>query len=1845
MIYAEEKRLALIPMTFLKFISPLLLTLSFVVPAFSAITLSNGNLTPASQGAQYSATFVAIGGTAPYTYSIWSGVLPSGLSVSANVLSGIPQNAGTFNFVVRVVDSTNLFNDIPLTLQVNSSSGLQILTSSLPQGQAGASYITSLGAAGGTGSYLWDLESNSFLPNGLTIASNGTILGVPNVVGDFSFVVRVRDSGGNIALANFTIRINSNLLAIGTTSLPNGNLGGFYSQALTITGGTQPYFISVFSGALPPGLSLSNSGVISGTPAALGASNFTIRVSDSSVGGGSALRPLAITIVPAQFAINPVPLPVGQVASAYSATISAAGGTAPYNYSILTGSLPTGINFTNGTFSGTPSVSGSFPLVLRAQDSTSAVVTANFNLVINSITLILSNAPLPNAVINQNYSFTFTASGGFNPYNFSLVGGTLPSGFSLSSSGVLSGFSSVAGSFPISVRVTDGQNSTNQASFTLTISSNNLSLNTNSLPTAFSNLSYTANLSATGGSTPYQFSIFSGALPQGLTLLSNGTISGTPTVEGTFLITFRVQDAAQASAQSTVSLVVSSAGVKITTLSLASGRLGQPYSGNISASGGNPPYNFILSAGLLPNGLTMSLAGFITGVPAIAGNSSFTVRVIDNSGTAAESNFSLSINTSALSLSNFNLPTAQLSQAYSVNLSGSGGAAPYSFLIVSGGLPPGISLAANGAFTGTASAVGIYNFAVEARDAVAATAIFNLSILVNTNAVTITTTNLNGGVLGQFYSSQLAASGGSGIYTYLLQSGSLPSGLNLSGTGQVSGTPNSSGSSSFTVRVTDSLGTTSTANLSILISASGNLVISNTSLPSGQLNQPYNAVLSFSGGVAPYTPSIVNGFLPPGLTLNQFGGISGTPTTGGNYTFLLRVTDGTGAIAQRSLSINIGISNFFVSTTSLPNGQVGQSYSSQISASGGQFPYNWSVVAGGLPSGLTLSSQGLLAGIPSGIGLFQFTVQATDATGIAAQKQFDLTIGSFFLSFLTTNIPQGSINQQFSFQLLASGGSVPYAFSIVSGSLPQGLTLSVSGLIQGIPVTTSLSVITFRVTDLVGATAQVVLNVAVGQTVLQFTTTSIPSTSIGQNYSVPLLVVGGATPYSFSISSGTLPAGFALSSSGTINGVASATGTFPFTVRVQDSANSIVLQNFTLTVAASTLQFTTTTLPAGRLNQVYSQTLQTTGGTLPVRFEILSTLTSGFLPPGVSLSLGGILSGTPQSTGTFTFSVRATDAVNLVAQTTFTLVITAAGPSITTSQLPGGTAGQTYSQNISAAGGTPPYAFSVASGQLPPSLSLSSTGILSGTANSPGIYSFTVRVTDSLQQSADVAFSIDISAGAISLSINALAPPPGLLYFPYSFLLSASGGRTPYAWSIPTGSIPNGVRLDPNGLMSGLLLSPGVYRFTARVSDANGATSDVSLAVTVANSVRLGTSRVGNAYSAQLPVPTFGRSPFSFTLNGNALGGLPVGLSLAADGLITGTATTAGDYTFGVLVRDGNGFSSNAVYNISVLTGLGLSILTPSLPGGATGSPYSQTLEASGGRPPYQWVVSSGAVPNGLILNPATGQITGSPTLQGTGFFVARVTDASGSSATSYFGISVGAAGSPVINAITSAASYGANGVAPGELLVIFGGTLGPQSLTSFSLVNNAVPSLLAGTRVLFDGVAAPIIYTQAGQASVIAPYSLQGSPSTRIVVDYLGFQSTPFLLPVVSSKPGLFTVDGSGQGPAALLNQNGSLNTSSNRAAKESVIVLYLTGAGAMSPAGLEGRVAAGISSLNQQTLVTINGAPAAVQYAGNAPGLVEGVVQVNVKLPLNTVAGQNLIVVQIGSTTTTANTTVWVE
>ncbi len=241
------------------------------------------------------------------------------------------------------------------------------------------------------------------------------------------------------------------------------------------------------------------------------------------------------------------------------------------------------------------------------------------------------------------------------------------------------------------------------------------------------------------------------------------------------------------------------------------------------------------------------------------------------------------------------------------------------------------------------------------------------------------------------------------------------------------------------------------------------------------------------------------------------------------------------------------------------------------------------------------------------------------------------------------------------------------------------------------------------------------------------------------------------------------------------------------------------------------------------------------------------------------------------------------------------------------------------------------------------------------------------------------------------------------------------------------------------------------------------------------------------------------------------------------------------------------------------------------------------------------------------------------------------------------------AAACPQISAagIANAASYAGGFVAPGEILVIYGTNLGPASLQTLRLTGGGafVTKELGGARVLFDGVAAPMIYALEGQVSAVVPFSVESSPATTIQVEYGGCRSNGVSLPVRPSAPGIFTLDASGRGQGAILNQDYAVNGSSAPAEPGSVVMIFATGGGQTQPASKDGEVVPfELRPLTLPVSVRIGGRTAEVIYAGAAPGMVSGVVQVNAKVPEGLPGGAAAVEITIGSERSQPGVTVWV-
>ena len=223
----------------------------------------------------------------------------------------------------------------------------------------------------------------------------------------------------------------------------------------------------------------------------------------------------------------------------------------------------------------------------------------------------------------------------------------------------------------------------------------------------------------------------------------------------------------------------------------------------------------------------------------------------------------------------------------------------------------------------------------------------------------------------------------------------------------------------------------------------------------------------------------------------------------------------------------------------------------------------------------------------------------------------------------------------------------------------------------------------------------------------------------------------------------------------------------------------------------------------------------------------------------------------------------------------------------------------------------------------------------------------------------------------------------------------------------------------------------------------------------------------------------------------------------------------------------------------------------------------------------------------------------------------------------------------PTLNAsaIVNAASYQGGAVAPGEFVTIFGANYGPGSLVNGQLDSSGrFSSNLAGTQVSFDGIPAPFYYAVAGQVSVIVPFEVAGKSQTVVQYQYNNVQSNTVTLPVAAAAPGIFAANASGTGPGAILNPDYSINSAANPCPAGSFIQIYGTGGGTVSGGASDGGLAAGAANLTQQVTATIGGINAPVLYAGSAPGLVNGVLQIDLTIPPGLASGPQPVVISVG-------------
>ncbi len=366
------------------------------------------------------------------------------------------------------------------------------------------------------------------------------------------------------------------------------------------------------------------------------------------------------------------------------------------------------------------------------------------------------------------------------------------------------------------------------------------------------------------------------------------------------------------------------------------------------------------------------------------------------------------------------------------------------------------------------------------------------------------------------------------------------------------------------------------------------LDVTTKSLPNGQVGTAYSATLMATGGTAPYAWTLTSGTLPAGLSLSANGAITGTPTAAADAAALGFTVKDSGnpmqsGTAQLTMTIAANVAPLVVTTTSLPNGQVGTAYSATLAASGGTAPYTWTLSTGTLPDGLTLDgTTGIISGTPTATATatpLTFTAKDAGNPVQSATGQVALTIVAANvtpLAITTTSLPDGQVTAAYSVTLAATGGTTPYTWALTAGTLPAGLSLNAaSGVISGTPTAAaSATPLTFTVTDMGSPQQSASVNLALtiaGVQTLVISTTSLPNGQVAAAYSATLAAAGGIAPYTWSLTSGTLPGGLSLASStGVISGTPTATATAtPLTFTAKDAGSQTASANLTLTIAAS----------------------------------------------------------------------------------------------------------------------------------------------------------------------------------------------------------------------------------------------------------------------------------------------------------------------------------------------------------------------------------------------------------------------------------------------------------------------------------------------------------------------------------------------------------------------------------------------------------------------------------------------------------------------------------------------------
>ena len=929
----------------------------------------------------------------------------------------------------------------------------------------------------------------------------------------------------------------------------------------------------------------------------------------------------------------------------------------------------------SGTGTGSVALTGSATVSPRAASglvtyalTCGGVETAIANVTVGNTALYVVTSALPNDTIGTAYSAVLTATNGAPPYTWSIASGSLPLGLSLAAgTGVISGTPTQNGIGNFVAKVTDSAGATASASLAIAITSNPLTVSRANLANGATRTAYSQAFSASGGTPPYTWSIASGSLPRGLSLdAATGVVSGTPAWEGTYQFTVQVTDAepAYATADGAITILpgesaLPAGGNTFWGFNPGNGDAGLPNASVIQLGDGNfygvTPSGGASGAGTIyritPSGqetLVYSWSHYngVTSTPVQASDGNLYGTTISDGANSGGTIYQYNLKTGAFAAV-YSLPAganaigdiiddgngtlygasygpydtskgSNFGSVWSFNYNTNTFTTLYSFTGASDGDGPnGLVLATDGKLYGLASAGGSGHgtaFSLN-TDGSGFTVVhtfgngtdggYPVGALVQYSDGNLYGFTQGGGANGNGVFFQLAPNGASSIlkpiYPFKSNDGSyLRYGHPLiGGDGKFYVAGGGGGATGFgEVMQLDTLG-----NKAAVFDFSGNSgpgYYPNSQPFEGADGNLYGTTfqgINYGGGVYQLLT-----YLPPAIALtssvtevapgesltltwavtNAFsksaqvciarstdnswtgqvsisGSASVTPTASGAVFYSLTC----GGVESAVVIVN-GDTPLVISTSTLPDGQIYAPYSAGPTVSGGTPPYTWSLVQGSkLPQGLSFAaSTGVIYGRPTHAGNASFGVQVTDSQyrPVTTSAQISLTIDPNKLAVTTASLSSGAVGTAYSQMLGANGGILPYTWSITSGSLPAGLSFTPgTGTISGTPTQTGTSSFAVQVVDSSSpkAIATASFSIAINTAPPAITTSSLPDGTVGAAYSQKLAASGGTAPYTWSLTTGTLPSGLTLDAG---TGVISGTPTFAvmsnFTVKAADSGST-----------------------------------------------------------------------------------------------------------------------------------------------------------------------------------------------------------------------------------------------------------------------------------------------------------------------------------------------------------------------------------------------------------------------------------------------------------------------------------------------------------------------------------------------------------------------------------------------------------------------------------------------------------------------------------------------------------------